>query len=577
MRPIPSGNRPLNIQPPGRTDILACGSSTAPIACFITNEASIEAGRSRSPPRLRQQPESRKLRHGSRHPSPREQQLSPTPVAGSISSSSGEDQYLLPCPSDPGTPFLLGFSGPESALSSTSSRRSSLAGPSFESQSDPVENETALPRLAMPDISDMDRGDGDSVPQLIMPSLMVPHRRPFSNVGKSLGKLKIMVAGRPGIGKTSLIKSLAQRCEHIVHTDQIEPTQTSQVAEIYASSRPHPWWKADSQHMPNARRKSSATGEMLDRNVCFVEGPGHRHGCSGPWNDLQYVQSHLAPLLGKSMDDSDLFSLLNAGGEPVVDVLLYLIPHRGLETEDVAYIKNAQAMTNVIPVLARVDELGIDEVEVARQRVIQGLLEENLHCFSFAGPEPFVETSHVYAISTETQTDYDTIDASVLMNSEYIPPLVPTDLYRLVDRIFSLDGSAQLRHSAAVKCNRSMVQRSLPGRTLRLGSSSRTQCWERLELYNWAHNLRQSLHTERLHNFLRNRSGRSSAPESRLVAMGLSGNEQPRLRARQDTPRRHQDPLGILELGGKLKQKSILVVEVNSILAENQFCSTTDA
>lgn len=45
---------------------------------------------------------------------------------------------------------------------------------------------------------DMDIEDG-TVPQLIMPSLTVPSRRPFSEVGKSLGKLKIMVAGRTGM------------------------------------------------------------------------------------------------------------------------------------------------------------------------------------------------------------------------------------------------------------------------------------------------------------------------------------------------------------------------------------------
>lgn len=49
-------------------------------------------------------------------------------------------------------------------------------------------------------MSDIEDKDNDSsVPQLIMPSLTVPHRRPFSHVGKSLGKLKIMVAGRPGM------------------------------------------------------------------------------------------------------------------------------------------------------------------------------------------------------------------------------------------------------------------------------------------------------------------------------------------------------------------------------------------
>lgn len=34
--------------------------------------------------------------------------------------------------------------------------------------------------------------------QFIMPSLQVPQRRPFSVSGKSVGKLKILVAGPPG-------------------------------------------------------------------------------------------------------------------------------------------------------------------------------------------------------------------------------------------------------------------------------------------------------------------------------------------------------------------------------------------
>lgn len=86
--------------------------------------------------------------------------------------------------------------------------------------------------------------------------------------------------------------------------------------------------------------------EMLDRNVCFVESPGHLDGitvrstlldsqCNADpciqtsWRDLNYVESCLNPLLTKPMDDSDLLALLNAGGEPIVDVLLYLIPHQG--------------------------------------------------------------------------------------------------------------------------------------------------------------------------------------------------------------------------------------------------------
>ncbi|KAH7127713.1 hypothetical protein EDB81DRAFT_148868 [Dactylonectria macrodidyma] len=572
MRPVPPGNRPLNIQPRGRTDSLACGPSTAPVACFITSEANLEAGRTRSPPRPRQQPDSRKLHHNVHQASPPRQQPSPTPVPGSTSSFSGDDQYPLAYPSDPGTPFLLGLSGPESTLSITSSRASSLAGPSAEYRSDP-----ALPGLAM---SDLGNGDNDSsVPQLIMPSLMVPHRRPFSQVGKSLGKLKIMVAGRPGIGKTSLIKSLAQHCEHIVHVDQIESNETRDIAETYASSKPHPWWKTDSQLLlHDAQRRPSVTGEVLDRNVCFVEGPGHLTGSSNPWYDLNYVKSHVTALLRKPMDDSDLLSLLNAGGEPIVDVLLYLIPNKGLEADDVKYIKNAQILTNVIPVLARVDELESDDIVEATQKVLRRLTQEDLECFSFAGPHPSAEECHIYAVSTETRPDYDTMDASVLMNSEYIPPLVPTDLGRLVDRLFSLDGSTQLRYSASVKCVRwrrehgygivqsafqsqSLIPHSIHGRALRLGPTLRPQCWERLEFYNWANNLRQSLHAERLHSLLSERSDRTPVPESQLVPIG-SRDKPPRLDTQRGTGRRHQDPLGILELGGRLKQKGILVLEV---------------
>ena len=38
----------------------------------------------------------------------------------------------------------------------------------------------------------------DSVPQLIMPSIQMPSRRPFTENGKRIGRLKVLVAGAPG-------------------------------------------------------------------------------------------------------------------------------------------------------------------------------------------------------------------------------------------------------------------------------------------------------------------------------------------------------------------------------------------
>ena len=41
-------------------------------------------------------------------------------------------------------------------------------------------------------------GTSTSLPQLVMPSIQMPSRRPFTTKGKAMGKLKVLVAGRAG-------------------------------------------------------------------------------------------------------------------------------------------------------------------------------------------------------------------------------------------------------------------------------------------------------------------------------------------------------------------------------------------
>ena len=239
-------------------------------------------------------------------------------------------------------------------------------------------------------------------------------------------------------------------------------------------------------------------------------------------------------------------------------------------------------MTNVIPILARSDELDREAVELAKATILQQIIDEDLDCFSFASPESLEEALHVYAVSTQTQTDYDMIDASVLMNSDYLPPLVPTDLGHLVDRLFSVDGSSQLRHSAATKCVKwrrdhsqgvmdstlqgtwSLVHRPRPDLPINLcRRSTLDTSWARVDLYNWAHNLRQSLHTERIYHLMTSGAQlQAQAAESRLVPLN---SPSPHCQQQQPTPR-HQDPLGILELGSFLKRKGVLILEMLSAL-----------
>ena len=61
----------------------------------------------------------------------------------------------------------------------------------------------------------------EAMPQLVMPSISMPARRPFTENGKRVGRLKIMIVGPQGVGKTSLIQSICRVCEDVVHMDPI--------------------------------------------------------------------------------------------------------------------------------------------------------------------------------------------------------------------------------------------------------------------------------------------------------------------------------------------------------------------
>lgn len=101
-----------------------------------------------------------------------------------------------------------------------------------------------------------------------------------------------------GVGKTSLIKAIVQTCEDIVHVDPLTSTTvampesrrgsrsksrngstgsiaTSEVTEIYASTRAYPSWWSDLEESRVLRRRKSLGDSVLERNLCFVDTPGY--------------------------------------------------------------------------------------------------------------------------------------------------------------------------------------------------------------------------------------------------------------------------------------------------------------
>lgn len=118
---------------------------------------------------------------------------SPIAPSSAFSHSPGSMISHQPSASRPITPMTLGMSVTGSALSSPSSRRNSLVDSVSEHAISSDEEEEDGERGAQT------TAESGSTPQFIMPSIKMPSRRPFTATGKSMGRLKVLVAGDSGM------------------------------------------------------------------------------------------------------------------------------------------------------------------------------------------------------------------------------------------------------------------------------------------------------------------------------------------------------------------------------------------
>ncbi|KAF7949169.1 hypothetical protein EAE96_008337 [Botrytis aclada] len=543
--------------------------------------------------------------------------------------------------SRPYTPLSLYSAAGESFISSPGSRISDTESLNDEISSQAIvsggEDEQNAPAMM----------DSCSDPQLVMPSIKMPSRRPFTEKGKNMGRLKVLIAGDSGVGKTSLIKAIVQVCEDIVHVDPLSTSPspvsekrrhsknkaksgggnlqtTTQITEIYASTKAYPSWWSEVDESKVLRRRKSMGDSVLERNLCFVDTPGYgdKTSCLEVISPVvDYIESQFQKVESKDgMTDSDMIHLLGGNGGSQVDVVFYIIVNR-IKPVDIEYLRRISSMTNVIPLIARSEVLSLEDLSSVKRHVLSELQAANIRPFlfglSFDDALQSSQPTAPYAISTMLSKDHETMDASFLMNPEYVQPLVRSELTALVDQLFEPDSIAWLRNSAAKKfvawrnnqsvqkpqsLYRPLAQSILSSSTSQVltapvGATTsyalaritdHTQREERLaqvRLSNWAIDLQRSLQNERARFETLARSERAVWLTERLGECVQDGTLVPISQARQ--PQRNSDtgalvkrgkysrtssksilnthdPLGILKFNEDMKRRGIIALQVVS-------------
>ncbi|QIW97239.1 hypothetical protein AMS68_002757 [Peltaster fructicola] len=309
-------------------------------------------------------------------------------------------------------------------------------------------------------------------PQLVMPSISMPQRRPFTQRGRNMGQMRVMTVGGSGLGKTSLIRNMFRLCEDIVHIDGITSSTaslstatsnnssilpTATITELHASTKPVPTWWSDVRDGRSWWRRKSFTDGVLERNLRFVDTPGVNSNAEA----LQILKEvdtwYRHGMQLDNLTDSQLLALLSGRGDSHLDAVLYLFEPEDKHVSEVELqlIAELSQRTNLVPLIARCDLVDAEALEARKAALLQTLISANIDICSLTAVDtsqdlPTLHAHDIYAISSLAD-DGDIMDASTLMASSYIPPLHASDLKLFVDALFQPGTIERLRHQSTVK------------------------------------------------------------------------------------------------------------------------------
>lgn len=326
--------------------------------------------------------------------------------------------------------------------------------------------------------------DLEQTPQLVMPSLTMPARRAFTERGRYMGTAKFMVIGQQrGVGSTSFINNVLRSSEHVVHFDhmtnqssfntagsdnlstsdepdkQTRPDQRAprRFTQYLASTRMSLTSKTQKQsdRIRTSHRKPSVSEGVLERNITFIDGPSLDDDAA-----VQTVLSHIIALLRRtaymdSMTDGEIVSMLSGDGGCQTTAIIYLFepalsesPLSGFSPAHQDLLQRISKYTNFIPLIGKADTVSEETLQLRKEQVLQLLELAKTTPYRLTG---MTGSTEPLAISSLPGDDNDTIDASILMSSQYLAPLVASELGVLIDNLLQPEPLARLRYESSWK------------------------------------------------------------------------------------------------------------------------------
>lgn len=310
----------------------------------------------------------------------------------------------------------------------------------------PLSAPSNLPIPSNPSSFPEDQQSSFPAPSLVMPSIQLSRKKPYTSEGRRIGKLRIMFCGDSGAGKTTLLRTIAHHSPDIVHYENTagsEPGRpTTEINEVRASTQPYPSWKI------LGSSKQECSESIMERNICLVDTPGY--GLSAEADDAidpilryaedQFMRTNEILRDNHTLSDDDYLNLIAApqGGFTHVDATVYCLTDCMSET-DLTFIQKLSTYTTVIPVITKSDTMQVQQLESISENVLA----------QFKSPSIGSDIGKIrpFRISCADPE----IEASVMMQDTYIASLVPSDLDALLATLYHQDHPAKLRHYTAQK------------------------------------------------------------------------------------------------------------------------------